>query len=163
MKIEKLRPIDGQCGRIGAGDGGSEAGPLRAEGQKLKTALHALMERWRCETRRRQLGVGPRERSRTAAHPRKAAPAGHGRNGASAFTGARKVGRTALKAGHPCPECGGKSISAARSGVLVRVKGQAPIAATVYELERCGAICAQMCLRRRRRKAWARSTRRRPA
>jgi transposase len=52
-----------------------------------------------------------------------------------------------LKAGDPCPdaECGGKVYAQRDPGVLVRVKGQAPIAATVYELEKlrchlCGKV-----------------------
>jgi hypothetical protein len=52
-----------------------------------------------------------------------------------------------LKAGDTCPdaECGGKVYAQRDPGVLVRVKGQAPIAATVYELEKlrchlCGKV-----------------------
>jgi hypothetical protein len=41
-----------------------------------------------------------------------------------------------LKAGDPCPDgqCDGKVYPQRDPGVLVRIKGQAPIAATVYEL-----------------------------
>ncbi len=52
-----------------------------------------------------------------------------------------------MKAGDPCPdaECGGKVYAQREPGVLVRIKGQAPIAATVYELEKlrcnlCGKV-----------------------
>ena len=52
-----------------------------------------------------------------------------------------------LKAGDPCPDgqCGGKVYPQRDPGVLVRIKGQAPIAATVYELEKlrcnlCGDV-----------------------
>ena len=52
-----------------------------------------------------------------------------------------------MKAGDPCPDeqCGGKVYSQREPGVLVRIKGQAPIAATVYELEKlrcnlCGDV-----------------------
>ena len=52
-----------------------------------------------------------------------------------------------LKAGDPCPdvECGGKVYMQRDPGVLVRVRGQAPIAATVYELEklRCN-LCGEV-------------------
>ena len=52
-----------------------------------------------------------------------------------------------MKAGDPCPDadCDGKVYAQRDPGVLVRVKGQAPIAATVYELEKlrchlCGKV-----------------------
>lgn len=65
---------------------------------------------------------------------------GHGRNGASAYAGARRVlvPHASLKAGDPCPDalCGGKIYPIREPGVLVRIQGQAPIAATVYELEK---------------------------
>jgi transposase len=80
--------------------------------------------------------------------PKKAA-ARHGRKGAAAYRGARKVQvpHTSLKAGDPCPDgqCGGKVYPQRDPGLLVRIKGQAPIAATVYELEKlrchlCGKV-----------------------
>jgi transposase len=73
---------------------------------------------------------------------------GHGRNAAAAYEGARRV-RTAhptLKTGDPCPACEkGKLYTQQEAKVLVRIVGQAPIAATVYEMERlrcnlCGEI-----------------------
>ncbi len=79
----------------------------------------------------------------------KRATAGHGRNGAAAYRGARKVAvpHASLKAGDPCPDarCHGKVYAQRDPGVLVRIKGQAPIAATVYELEKlrcnlCGDV-----------------------
>jgi transposase len=52
-----------------------------------------------------------------------------------------------LKAGDPCPDaaCRGKVYPQREPGVLVRIQGQAPIAATVYELEKlrcnlCGDV-----------------------
>ncbi len=78
----------------------------------------------------------------------KGATAGHGRNGSAAYRGARKVSvpHAYLKAGDPCPDCQcGKVYPQRDPGVLVRVKGQAPIAATVYELEklRCN-LCGDL-------------------
>src|SRR5439155_1795931 len=72
----------------------------------------------------------------------------HGRNGAAAYSGAQKipVAHALLKAGDPCPDtCGGKIYPQREPGVLVRIKGQAPLAATVYELEKlrcnlCGDV-----------------------
>jgi transposase len=75
--------------------------------------------------------------------------AGHGRNSAAAYSGAQKVQvpHASLKAGDPCPDvqCGGKVYVQRDPGVLVRIKGQAPLAATVYELEKlrcnlCGNV-----------------------
>ena len=61
---------------------------------------------------------------------------GHGRKGAEAYRGARKVEvpHGALKAGDPCPGCmRGKVYPQRDPGVVVRIAGQPPIAATVYE------------------------------
>ena len=79
-------------------------------------------------------------------HKRKAP--GHGRNGAAAYSGAQKVQvpHASLQAGDPCPDgCGGKVYPQRDPGVLVRIKGQAPLAATMYELEKlrcnlCGNV-----------------------
>ena len=73
---------------------------------------------------------------------------GHGRNGAEAFGGARKVeiAHQKLKHGDRCPECGkGNVYGQKEPKVLVRIVGQAPLAATVYSLERlrCSA-CGQV-------------------
>jgi transposase len=82
-------------------------------------------------------------------HASQRVTAGHGRNGAVAYRGARKVAvpHASLKAGNPCPDarCRGKVYPQRDPGVLVRIKGQAPIAATVYELEKlrcdlCGDV-----------------------
>jgi len=73
---------------------------------------------------------------------------GHGRNGAQAYAGAEKVKveHATLKPGDRCPKCEkGKVYGLATPGVLVRLVGQAPLAATVYELEklRCN-LCGEM-------------------
>lgn len=73
---------------------------------------------------------------------------GHGRNGAQAYVGARKVEvrHGALQAGDRCPECQrGKVYQQPGPACLVRVVGQAPLGATVYALERlrcnlCGEV-----------------------
>jgi transposase len=75
-------------------------------------------------------------------------PKGHGRNGADAYAGAEKihVPHESLSPGDACPECGeGTVYEVARPGVLVRITGQAPVAAKVYELEKlrchlCGKV-----------------------
>ena len=64
---------------------------------------------------------------------------GHGRNAASAFTGAPKVEvpHPKLRSGDCCPECvKGKLYPLKDPAVRVRIIGQAPVQATVYELAR---------------------------
>jgi len=75
-------------------------------------------------------------------------PKGHGRNGANEYTGAEKVKipHQTLKPGDNCPDCKkGTVYETAKPGRLVRVTGQAPLKATVYELQKlrcnlCGKV-----------------------
>jgi len=75
-------------------------------------------------------------------------PKGHGRNGADAYTGAEKVriSHQKLKPGDQCPDCNkGTVYETTEPGRLVRVSGQAPLKATVYELQKlrcnlCGRV-----------------------
>ena len=82
-----------------------------------------------------------------ADHAESPASKGHGRNGAGAYTGARKVViRAKLASGDACPECArGRVYTQRQPKTLVRVVGQAPVEATVYEMERlrCNA-CGQV-------------------
>lgn len=82
--------------------------------------------------------------------PGSSAPArpGHGRNGARAYAGAQKIAvrHGTLQAGDRCPECRqGKVCQQREPACLVRVVGQAPLGATVYELEklRCN-LCGEV-------------------
>jgi transposase len=77
------------------------------------------------------------------------APApGHGRNGADEYSGAERiaVAHGLLSSGDICPDCEkGKVYQLASPGVLVRIVGQAPVQAKVYELEKfrcnlCGKV-----------------------
>ncbi len=73
---------------------------------------------------------------------------GHGRNGAEAYRGARriKVPHGSLKPGDHCPECQkGKVYGRKEPALRIRVVGQAPLQATVYELEslRCN-LCGDV-------------------
>jgi transposase len=73
---------------------------------------------------------------------------GHGRNGAETYVGAEGiyVPHASLKPGDPCPRCKkGTVYESVKPGRLVRVRGQAPLGATVYELQKlrchlCGEI-----------------------
>lgn len=72
---------------------------------------------------------------------------GHGRNGASAFTGAERVfiNHESLNHGGPCPECRGKVYRLKVPEKVIIIKGSPPLTATVYELEklRCN-LCGQI-------------------
>ena len=75
-------------------------------------------------------------------------PKGHGRNGADAYVGAKRVRvpLASLHAGDACPSCvKGKVYASCEPGLIVRLTGQAPIGGTVYELEklRCN-LCGQV-------------------
>ena len=64
---------------------------------------------------------------------------GHGRNPARAFEGAEKVkvAHPSLKPGDKCPGClKGKVYRLKEPALRVRIVGQAPVQAVVYELER---------------------------
>ena len=77
-----------------------------------------------------------------------AAPSkGHGRNGADAYRGAtrKEIRHPTLAAGDACPACGQGTVYAKAPGVLVRIIGQPPLGATIYELQKlrchlCGEV-----------------------
>ena len=130
----------------------AENGPLsKADRQKLKTTLHALVERLeqKRNTEKTNSVLEPKNSSSAASEspePGPSAPAGHGRNAASAFTGAEKVSvqHAQLKPGDPRPECReGKVYRQKEPKTLIRIVGQAPVKATVFEMERlrCNACC----------------------
>ena len=66
------------------------------------------------------------------------APKGHGRNGADAYTGATRIDvpHPSLKPGDPCPTCREGTLYEKTAGVLVRITGQPPLTATIYELQK---------------------------
>ena len=120
--------------------------------QKIKDTLHTLVE----------LLAPARNTEKTSAVLPKAAEAveqtadtntqqakpGHGRNAAAAFSGAHKVTvqHAELKSGDRCPDCEkGKVYMQKEPKPLVRIIGQPPLTATVYQLERlrCNA-CGQV-------------------
>src|ERR1019366_5584428 len=113
--------------------------------------LHALVERLaqKRNTEKTNSVLEPKNASSAAAkspEPEPPAPARHGRNAASAFTGAEKgcVQHAQLKPGDPCPECReGKVYRQKEPKTLIRIVGQAPVKATVFEMERlrCNACC----------------------
>jgi hypothetical protein len=135
-------------------DGARQAPLSEADCDKLKSALHALAamlapsrhtEKTSAvleEPENPEAGEGAQPDTNDSPQP------GHGRNGAEAFSGAQRVdiAHQKLTHGDRCPECGkGNVYGQKEPKVLVRIVGQAPLAATVYSLERlrCGA-CGQL-------------------
>jgi hypothetical protein len=90
-------------------------------------------------------GQGPPSTAEKEGEP---AP-GHGRNGADSYGGAERVEvcHDCLRAGASCPSCkvGTLYEQKHRPKTLVRVEGQAPLKATIYELQtfRCG-LCGEL-------------------
>ena len=94
------------------------------------------------------IAASPQNSTRpNASEPEEPKP-GHGRNGAAAYRGARRIpiAHASLKPGDHCPQClKGKVYEQKEPAFRIRVVGQAPLAATVYELERlrcnlCGEV-----------------------
>jgi len=131
-------------------DGARQAPLSAADHDKLKDALHAmaaLLTRSR-STEKTSAVVEPAKADEETAAESTPPVAGHGRNPAAAFTEAAQVAvpHETLEHGARCPECGRGNVYVQKEPrVLVRVVGQAPLAATVYSLERlrCGA-CGQV-------------------
>lgn len=120
-----------------------------SESQKLKTALHAMAEKLvRKRNTEKTSAVLPDTAQAGKSETGESVPAGHGRNGAAAFTGADRVAvaHATLHSGDQCPECHrGKVYRQKEPATLVRFVGHAPLEATVFEMERlrcnaCGEV-----------------------
>jgi hypothetical protein len=114
--------------------------------------LGATTEKTRHVLQQAGLDGGPRRADDDASGdgsraPRARRDAGHGRNGAGAYAGARRlaIAHASLQSGDRCPGCAKGKLYVGAPGVLVRLVGQAPIAATVYALEklRCN-LCGEV-------------------
>jgi hypothetical protein len=118
----------------------SQRVPLsESEGEKLKTALHAMAERLQQKrsTEKTSAVLPPDTAPSGASDASESAPAGHGRNPAAAFHGANKVAVThpTLHSGDTCPEClRGRVYRQKEPATLVRFVGHAPLEATVFEM-----------------------------
>jgi hypothetical protein len=125
-----------------------------ADCRKVKAALHVLADRLSSKTRTtektRAVVTQPSltNGAGTAADKSASTRKGHGRIRSGDYTGAEKViiQHAELKTGDACPECArGKVYVQREPKVLVKIVGQSPLAATVYEMERlrCNG-CGQM-------------------
>jgi transposase len=151
MKAARAR-IDVNLGELDRVLDGARQAPLSEDDyEKLKGALHALaamLVRPRSTEKTSAVLEKPETSAGTQPETNEAPPPGHGRHGAEAFCGSRKIAiaHPKLKHGDRCPECGRGNVYGQKDPkVLVRIVGQAPLAATVYSLERlrCGA-CGQV-------------------
>jgi transposase len=103
---------------------------------------------WKRSTEKTSAVLPPDAASAGKAETGESAPAGHGRHGAAAFTGANRVSvaHATLHPGDRCPECReGKVYRQKEPATLIRFVGHAPLEATVFEMERlrCNA-CGQV-------------------
>jgi transposase len=87
-------------------------------------------------------GQGAPAEADGAADPQTPKP-GHGRHGAAAYEGARRVvvPHASLRSGARCPKCPKGKLYPLEPGVIVRVTGQAPVQASVWELEKLRCNC----------------------
>jgi transposase len=131
----------------------AKSAPLsESDSEKLKTALHALAEKLLPQPKTEKTSAVFGDAQKPAPEDKRPeadqAVAGHGRNGADTYRSADKIRVTHAKLAHGdrCPECARGNVYAQKEPKsLVRIVGQAPLAATVYELERlrCNA-CGQV-------------------
>jgi transposase len=119
---------------------------IESKGASIQRLRH-LMFGPKTETTRTVLGEGV-ERAGREGRSGGTKHKGHGRNGAAAYRGAERVrvAHASLRHGDACPDCTkGKVYAQSDPRVLVRVKGMAPLRATVYEMDRlrchlCGKV-----------------------
>jgi transposase len=153
MKARPRRRIDINLEELDQLIDRSMQAPLSAsEGEKLKAAMHAMAERLlgkrNTEKTNAVLETPPTPATESTSSDKKVIPAGHGRHAAAAFTGADRVvvPHATLHSGDPCPECQRGTVYRQKApATLVRFVGQAPLKATVFEMERlrcnaCGEI-----------------------
>ena len=117
---------------------------------EAKGASIERLRRWLfgAKTERTRQVLGQQARHGGGQRDRDKKRKGHGRNGAAAYRGAERVrvAHPSLAPGAPCPDCAkGKVYAQSDPAVLVRVKGLAPLRATVYEMDRlrchlCGKV-----------------------
>jgi transposase len=154
MKRPRRQTIEIDVGELRAVLERARQEPIsEADYRKMKVAIDVLAEQLtRTRTTEKTRAVveqQPLESSQSASQGGEHhAGKGHGRHGASAFSGAQKVAirHTNLTSGDRCPECArGRVYTQQKPKTLVRIVGRAPVEATVYEMERlrCNA-CGQV-------------------
>jgi transposase len=133
-------------------DCGRQTPLSESDSRKLKAALHTMAERLSAKRNTEKTRAVLKDSQASAfaqqADNVESRLAGHGRNSATEFTGARKIAvpHATLKPGDACPEClRGKIYEQKQAATLVRIVGRPPLEATVFEMERlrCNA-CGQI-------------------
>jgi transposase len=156
----KRRRVEVNIGELDRLLEGARQAPLSdPDYEKISTALHALVDALAKPRstekssavlgKKDEPGGQPETGSSANQDPRlERKPSGHGRNGADAFESARKVEiqHPQLQSGDSCPECpSGRVYVQKEPKALIRIVGQAPIQATVYNLERLRCnLCGQV-------------------
>ncbi len=113
-----------------------------ADSQKLKTARMRWLSGFGRSLKRKKTSAVFDDANKPAAEapqPGAQTASGYGRSGAAAYRGANKIHVTHAQLAHGdrCPDCArGNVYTQKEPKALVRIVGQAPLAATVYELER---------------------------
>ena len=148
MKKRKRSRVDVNIEELDSIVDAAQEKPLtREEGEKLKSAIHLLAaqivpEHPNSEKKDDVFGDGRPDK------PGRPRAAGHGRNPASAFTGAEQVQvpHETLNSGCGCPECEkGKLYPFKEPRPLIRFVGQMPFKARVYQLERLRCnLCGEL-------------------
>ena len=145
MKRPRRQAIEIDVGELHAVLERARQEPIsEADYRKMKVAIDVLAERLTRTrtTEKTRAVVEQRPLSTTesaASGSERRAGKGHGRHGAGAFTGAQKVviRHANLTSGDRCPDCArGRVYTQQKPKTLVRIVGQAPVEATVYEMER---------------------------
>lgn len=110
---------------------------------KLRSAIHSMAEHilaQRRTTEKLESIVDEAAEKDSDGKPKeeKLPAPGHGRLGADSYTGAERirVPHPDLKPGCPCPNCLKGKLSEKKPSPLVRIKGMAPLGATIYECQR---------------------------
>ena len=163
MKSAKRRRVDVNLDELDRVlDGAREAPLSEADCDKLKSALHALAAMLAPSRNTEKSSAvleapeSPATGGETQPETNASPQPGHGRNPAAAFGGARSVAIAHQKLAHGdrCPECGkGNVYGQKEPKALVRIVGQAPLAATSTHWSGCDAARAGRCLRPKSRKA----------
>jgi transposase len=147
--VEEARPVLGEAGRQKLLGAIHMLGYVTELLKKKETTLAGLRELLcpatteKTEKVLQQAGLQTEPEKSSAAGAKRRRP-GHGRHGAAAYSGARKVPvpHASLQPGDACPDgCGGK-VYPHPPHVLVRIQGQAPLGATIYEL---GSLRCNLC------------------
>jgi transposase len=111
------------------------AGQVSAEA--LPLLLESVRHMQRCGQRRGAVTTSTERRRKRGSKENQ--PKGHGRNGADAYSGARRVAvpHPDLKVGDECPEAGcyGKVYAMSAPATHVELKGATPVVATRYECQ----------------------------